>query len=79
MTGANALGSVSHLALPSPYATGATVFGIVHGLPVRGFAMMRLALAARLTPRGSFRGALFSPGTRARHRTVMKKVRRPDS
>ncbi|MGW2777996.1 TDT family transporter [Streptomyces olivaceoviridis] len=51
VTAANALGSVAHLALPAPYATGASVFGVVYGLPTWGFAMMWLALATRLTLR----------------------------
>ncbi|MER6066415.1 TDT family transporter [Streptomyces sp. NPDC001792] len=51
VTAANALGTVAHLALPRPYATGAAVFGIVYGLPTWGFAMMWLVLAARLTVR----------------------------
>ncbi|MFH9090413.1 TDT family transporter [Streptomyces sp. NPDC017673] len=49
VTAANALGTVAHLALPQPYATGAAVFGMVYGLPTWGFAMMWLVLAARLT------------------------------
>jgi C4-dicarboxylate transporter/malic acid transport protein len=51
VTAANALGAVAHFTLPAPYATGAAVFGIVYGLPTWGFAMMWLALAARLTLR----------------------------
>ncbi|GGM22004.1 C4-dicarboxylate ABC transporter [Streptomyces fumigatiscleroticus] len=51
VTAANALGTVAHLGLPRPYATGAAVFGVLYGVPAWGFAMMWLALAARLTIR----------------------------
>ncbi|MFF0465420.1 TDT family transporter [Streptomyces mexicanus] len=60
VTAANALGSVAHLALPAPYATGAAVFGVVYGLPTWGFAMMWLALAARLTLRTARRHMPFA-------------------
>ncbi|MEW2547576.1 TDT family transporter [Streptomyces sp. NPDC047002] len=51
VTAANLLGSAAHFALPRPYATGAEVFGALYGLPVWGFAMMWLALAACITVR----------------------------
>ncbi|WP_052850928.1 TDT family transporter [Streptomyces avicenniae] len=51
VTAANALGDAARHVLPGPYATGAEVFGLLYGLPVWGFAMLWLALAATLTAR----------------------------
>lgn len=60
VTAANLLGGVAPSVLPRPYATGAEVFGFVYGVPVWGFAMMWLVLAAALTVRTARRGLPFS-------------------
>ncbi|MEU5104462.1 MULTISPECIES: TDT family transporter [unclassified Streptomyces] len=60
VTAADLLGAAAHSALPRPYATGAEVFGFLYGVPVWGFAMMWLALAAALTRRTARRGLPFS-------------------
>jgi tellurite resistance protein TehA-like permease len=60
VTAANLLGRVAPDALPRPYATGAEVFGYLYGVPVWGFAMMWLALAAALTLRTARRGMPFA-------------------
>ncbi|HWN31134.1 MAG TPA: TDT family transporter [Pseudonocardia sp.] len=51
VTAANALGGVAHLALPAPYGVAFEVFGLVYGLPVFGFALLWVALAAAVTVR----------------------------
>ena len=51
ITAANALGGVAHLALPAPYGVAFEVFGLVYGLPVFGFALLWVALAAAVTVR----------------------------
>ncbi|MFI1109991.1 TDT family transporter [Streptomyces physcomitrii] len=58
VTAANLLGGAAPLALPGPYATGAEVFGFLYGVPVWGFAMLWLALAAALTVRTARGGGL---------------------
>jgi C4-dicarboxylate transporter/malic acid transport protein len=60
VTAVNALGAVAHLALPVPYATGFEVFGLVYGLPVFGFAMLWVALAAAVTVRAAREHLPFS-------------------
>ncbi|MFD3453188.1 TDT family transporter [Streptomyces sp. NPDC058691] len=60
VTAANLLGGVAPSVLPRPYATGAEVFGLLYGVPVWGFAMMWLALAAALTVRTARHGLPFS-------------------
>ncbi|MFF7209245.1 TDT family transporter [Streptomyces sp. NPDC008238] len=60
VTAANLLGGVAPAALPRPYATGAEVFGYLYGVPVWGFAMMWLALAAALTLRTARRSLPFT-------------------
>ena len=44
--------------LPAPYAAGAAVFALLYGVPVWGFAMAWLVLAAAIT----LRTALRAPG-----------------
>jgi C4-dicarboxylate transporter/malic acid transport protein len=60
VTAANLLGGAAGRALPRPYATGAAVFGALYGLPVWGFAMMWLVLAAALILRTARRGLAFT-------------------
>ena len=60
VTAANALGAVAHLALPAPYAAGFEVFGLVYGLPVFGFALLWVALAAAVTIHTARAGLPFS-------------------
>ncbi|MDT7621529.1 MAG: hypothetical protein QOF99_2430 [Pseudonocardiales bacterium] len=60
VTAVNALGAVAHLALPAPYATGFEVFGLVYGVPVFGFAMLWVALAAAVTIRAAREHLPFS-------------------
>jgi C4-dicarboxylate transporter/malic acid transport protein len=60
VTAVNSLGAVAHLALPDPYATGFEVFGLVYGLPVFGFAMLWVALAAAVTIRAAREHLPFS-------------------
>lgn len=51
ITAANLLGGVAHLALPDPYATALAALGVVYGVPVFGFALLWVALAAAVTIR----------------------------
>lgn len=51
ITAVNLLGGVAHLALPAPYATAFEVFGLVYGVPVFGFTLLWIALAAAVTIR----------------------------
>lgn len=59
VTAANLLGDHAGV-LPEPYATGATVFGLLYGVPAWGFAMMWLALAACVTLRTARRRLPFA-------------------
>jgi C4-dicarboxylate transporter/malic acid transport protein len=60
VTAVNALGAVAGQALPEPYATGFAVLGLVYGVPVLGFALVWLALAAAITVRTARRGLPFA-------------------
>jgi C4-dicarboxylate transporter/malic acid transport protein len=51
VTAASNLGRVAAHVLPAPYATGAAVAALLYGVPVWGFAMMWLVLAAAITLR----------------------------
>jgi C4-dicarboxylate transporter/malic acid transport protein len=51
ITAANLLGTVAPSALPAPYGTAAGVLGLFYGVPVWGFAMVWLVIAAALTVR----------------------------
>jgi C4-dicarboxylate transporter/malic acid transport protein len=51
ITAVNLLGSVAHLALPAPYSTAFTALGLVYGIPVFGFALLWIGLAASVTVR----------------------------
>ncbi|WP_406108044.1 TDT family transporter [Streptomyces sp. NBC_01003] len=46
--------------LPAPYAEGFGVFAVLYGVPVMGFALLWLALAAALVVRARRRGMRFS-------------------
>jgi C4-dicarboxylate transporter/malic acid transport protein len=52
-TAVSRLGADAATVLPAPYGTGATVAALLYGVPVWGFAMMWLALAAALTVRAA--------------------------
>ncbi|GAA4881274.1 TDT family transporter [Actinomycetospora straminea] len=60
ITAVNLLGTQAAGALPEPYATGAAVLGLLYGVPVWGFAVIWLALAAAVTLRTARRGLPFS-------------------
>jgi tellurite resistance protein TehA-like permease len=51
ITAANLLGGVAGLALPAPYSTAFTAFGVVYGVPTLGFALLWGSLAAAITVR----------------------------
>ena len=59
VTAANLLGDQPGV-LPEPYATGATVFGLLYGVPAWGFAMAWIALAAAVTVRTARRRLPFA-------------------
>jgi C4-dicarboxylate transporter/malic acid transport protein len=59
ITAANLLAVAAPHALPAPYSTGAGVFALLFGLPVWGFALLWLALAALLTVRAARAGLPF--------------------
>ncbi|MFY9927233.1 MAG: TDT family transporter [Streptosporangiaceae bacterium] len=60
VTAAGNLGTAAAHVLPSPYAAGAAVFALLFGVPVWGFAMMWLVLAAAITVRAARRGLPFA-------------------
>jgi C4-dicarboxylate transporter/malic acid transport protein len=51
VTSVSRLGTDATGVLPAPYGTGATVAGLLYGVPVWGFAMLWLVLAAAITVR----------------------------
>src|SRR6201992_2415033 len=51
VTSVSRLGTDATGVLPAPYGTGATVAGLLYGVPVWGFAMLWLVLAAAVTVR----------------------------
>jgi tellurite resistance protein TehA-like permease len=53
ITAANLLGGVAPLALPPPYSTAFSAFGVVFGVPVWGFAALWAGLATALTVRAA--------------------------
>jgi len=53
VTAAGALGAAATGVLQAPYAPGAAVFALLYGIPVWGFAMMWLVLAAAITVRAA--------------------------
>ena len=60
VTAAGNLGTQAAGVLPAPYAAGAADFALLYGVPVWGFAMMWLALAATITIRTVRRGLPFA-------------------
>ena len=60
VTAAGNLGREAAHVLPAPYAAGAGVFALLYGVPVWGFAMMWLALAAAITLRTMRDGMPFT-------------------
>ncbi len=53
VTAAGALGTEAARVLPAPYPAGAAVFALLYGVPVWGFAMLWLTLAAAITLRAA--------------------------
>jgi C4-dicarboxylate transporter/malic acid transport protein len=51
ITAASNMGTQAAHVLPAPYSAGAAAFALLYGVPVWGFAMMWLALAAAITIR----------------------------
>lgn len=60
VTAAGNLGTEAPRVLPAPYSAGAEVFALLYGVPVWGFAMLWLALAASITVRTARRGLPFA-------------------
>jgi C4-dicarboxylate transporter/malic acid transport protein len=60
VTAAGNLGTQAAGTLHQPYAAGAAVFGLLYGVPVWGFAMLWLALAAAITIRTVRQGMPFT-------------------
>jgi hypothetical protein len=60
VTASGNLGTQAAAALPQPYAAGAAVLGPLYGMPVWGFAMVWLVLAAASTVRTARRGLPFA-------------------
>jgi C4-dicarboxylate transporter/malic acid transport protein len=60
VTAAHHLGRAAPDVLPAPFGTGFQALGLVYGVPVWGFAMMWLALAALITVRTIRTGLPFS-------------------
>jgi C4-dicarboxylate transporter/malic acid transport protein len=60
VTAAGNLGTQAAGVLPASYAAGAADFALLYGVPVWGFAMMWLALAAAITIRTARRGLPFA-------------------
>jgi tellurite resistance protein TehA-like permease len=60
ITAAGLLGTQAHLAVAAPLASAMSVFAILYGVPVWGFAMLWSALALGLTIRTMRRGMPFS-------------------
>jgi hypothetical protein len=56
----NLLGGVAHLALPDPYATAFVALGLVYGIPVFGFTLLWIALAAAVTIHTARRAAVLA-------------------
>jgi C4-dicarboxylate transporter/malic acid transport protein len=60
VTAAGNLGIQAAHVLPAPYAAGAAVFALLYGVPVWGFAMLWLTLAAAITIRTARRHLPFA-------------------
>lgn len=61
-TATDAMAAASLTVLPAPYGTGFTVFALVYGVAVMGFALLWLALAGAMTVRALRRGMPFTMG-----------------
>ncbi|WP_327730525.1 TDT family transporter [Streptomyces sp. NBC_00487] len=59
-TAAGNLADAARGAVPAPYAHGFTAFAVLYGVPVMGFALLWLALAAAMVARARRRGMGFS-------------------
>ncbi|WP_405893035.1 TDT family transporter [Streptomyces sp. NBC_00104] len=59
-TAAGNLADAAPGAVPAPYAHGFTAFAVLYGVPVMGFALLWLALAAAMVARARRRGMGFS-------------------
>jgi tellurite resistance protein TehA-like permease len=60
ITAVNLLGAAAHEALPAPYAQALQAFGVVYGVPVWGFTMLWLVIAAAITMRTARAGLPFT-------------------
>jgi C4-dicarboxylate transporter/malic acid transport protein len=60
VTAANQLGGLATHVLPAPYGEAFSAFAVLYGVPVWGFAMMWLVLAAMIVRRTMARGLPFS-------------------
>jgi C4-dicarboxylate transporter/malic acid transport protein len=60
VTAAGNMGTAATGVLRAPYAAGAAIFGLLYGVPVWGFAMLWLVLAAAITLRTARRGLPFA-------------------
>ncbi|WP_373299812.1 TDT family transporter [Streptomyces xantholiticus] len=61
-TAVNKLADVAPGAVDTPYAAGLGALAVVHGVPVMGFALLWLALAAAMVLRAARRGMPFTLG-----------------
>ena len=59
-TAVNKLADVAPGAIAAPYAHGFGAFAVIYGVPVMGFALLWLALAAAMVVRAARRGMAFA-------------------
>jgi tellurite resistance protein TehA-like permease len=60
ITAANLLGAAAQGVIPRPYGSALDALGVVYGLPIFGFAMLWLAIAAAITIKTARHGMPFS-------------------
>jgi tellurite resistance protein TehA-like permease len=60
ITAANLLGAQAHQVLPAPYSSALQAFGVIYGVPVLGFALLWLGIAAAVTAKTVRAGLPFS-------------------
>jgi C4-dicarboxylate transporter/malic acid transport protein len=60
ITAANMLGAQAHLVVPPPYSSALQAFGVLYGVPVLGFALLWLSIAAAVTAKTARAGLPFS-------------------
>jgi tellurite resistance protein TehA-like permease len=60
ITAANLLGAQAHQVLPAPYGAALQAMGVVYGVPVLGFALLWLMIAAAITLKTARAGLPFS-------------------